>query len=199
MVHVHQCLVVDVPRRFSVHQLERNTPPEALPPNAHRQMVAVKEDGVWTLHLVSTEDADVVDERHLLIGAEPYEVDDVGHDEGALVAAGSHRSTGVVYRVVDVKVYVDVLKYNAVVIEHDTEVHAGDNERHRDHQPPTSGHGAAVTLRHAWTHKATQMQRRHAPTHALTHMRSPTHTKRNLSNFSSGMRETTIESDGRLR
>ena len=96
MVHVHQCLVMDVPRRFSVHQLERNTPPEALPPSAHRQMVAVKEDDVWTLHLVSTEDADVVDERHLLIGAEPYEVDDVGHDEGALVAAGSHRSAAVV-------------------------------------------------------------------------------------------------------
>ena len=97
------------------------------------------------------------------------------------------------------KVYVDVLKYNAVVIEHDTEVHAGDNERHPDHQAPTSGDGTAVTLRHVWAPKATQMQRRHAPTHALTHMRSLTHTKRNLSNFSSGMRETTIESGGRLR
>ena len=83
------------------------------------------------------------------------------------------------------KVYVDVLKYNAVVIEHDTEVHAGDNERHPDHQAPTSGDGTAVTLRHVWAPKATQMQRRHAPTHALTHMRSLTHTKRNLSNFSS--------------
>ena len=69
-----------------VHQLKRNSPPEALPPVAHRQMVAVYEDGVRTLDLLGAQDADVVDKRQLLVLAEPDEVDDIWNDEFAAAA-----------------------------------------------------------------------------------------------------------------
>ena len=111
-----------------MHQLKWNSSPEALPPVAHRQMVAVYEDDVRPLDLVGAENADVVNKRHLPVLTEPYEVDDVRNNEVAVVAGRSNRSISLVYDVIDVKVDADVLKYDAVVIEHYTQIHASHNK-----------------------------------------------------------------------
>ena len=44
-------------------------------------MITVQQDGVWLLNAMSADDADVVEERQLLVSAvsEPDEVHDVGH------------------------------------------------------------------------------------------------------------------------
>jgi len=64
--------------------MQQQTPylsPEPLPPLAGRQVVAVEPDAVRLLNAMRADNAHVVDERQLLVGAvgEPDEVHDVGH------------------------------------------------------------------------------------------------------------------------
>ena len=114
MVHVHQSLVVDGARCFSVHQLQWHDLPQPLPPLSRRQMVAMYEDGVRALDVVCTQDAYVVDKRHLLILCKPDEVDDIRNDHAAVVFVHK-RHPRVVQSVVDVQLDVDVLEYDPIV------------------------------------------------------------------------------------
>lgn len=68
---------MDVNRWLAVYYLHRNLPPEFFPPLANGKVIAVKQDGIRLLHLIRAEDADIVDEGHLLVVAKPDVVDNV--------------------------------------------------------------------------------------------------------------------------
>ena len=55
--------------------------PEPFPPRSSRQVVAVQQDAVGFLNAMCTENADVVDERQLFVGAvrKPDEMHHVRH------------------------------------------------------------------------------------------------------------------------
>jgi len=162
VVYFFQRLVVDVLRGFSVHQLEWNLPPEALPPDAQRQMVAVKEDGVRTLHPARAEDADVLDERHVFVFGKPDEVDNIRDNESAAFAAvRSAQGIGVVDGFSDgVASGCDDC---VILLERYTEIHACHKTRHGDQQAPTAGH-STTQLIHACASKASQMPCKHQRT-----------------------------------
>ena len=163
MVFFCQLLVVDVLRGFSVHQLEWNLPPEALAPDAQRQMVAVKEDGVRTLHFVRAEDADVLYVRHVSVFGKPDEVDNIRDNESAVVTAvQSARGIGV-DRVVDGFSDGVASGWDGGIVGC-TEIHACHKTRHGDQQAPTASHSTTHTPIHACASNASQRPCKHQRT-----------------------------------